>query len=85
MAIHVNVQYNGGLLPGIILRPYATIIPSGNPIICHGEFLYLQSMLPRKRFDIFFPCLGDAQKFCRCVQIFIFNSVYDIVLLVYRM
>ena len=37
------------------------LLPSGNPFNCHEEVLYLQSMIPPKRFDIF-PRLGDAQK-----------------------
>ena len=38
------------------------LLPSGNPIKCHEEVLSLQPMIPPKRFDIFLPCLGDAQK-----------------------
>ena len=48
MAINVNVQYNGGLLPDIILLTQclkknlnAPIFPSGNPFKCHEEVLYL--------------------------------------------
>ena len=38
------------------------LLPLGNPIECHEEVLYLQPMVPPKRFDIPFPSLGDAQK-----------------------
>ena len=42
MAINVSVQYNGGLLPDIILDPL--LLPSGNPFKCHENVLFLQSM-----------------------------------------
>ena len=39
------------------------LLPSGNPFKCHEEVLYFQLLLvPPKRFDIFSPRLGDAQK-----------------------
>ena len=38
------------------------LLPSGNPIKCHEEVSPLQPMVPPKRFDVFSPCLGDAQK-----------------------
>ena len=47
MAINVSVQYNGGLLT---VDPM--LFPSGNPFICHEEVLYLQPLIPPKRFDI---------------------------------
>ena len=59
MEINANVQYNGGASP----RHYTVdpmLFPSGNPFKCHEEVLYLQPLIPPKRFDIFFP--GDAQK-----------------------
>ena len=54
MAINVNVQYNGGLLPDMILLTQL-LLPSGNPFKCHEEVLYLQPVIPPKRFDIFPP------------------------------
>ena len=54
MAINVSVQYNGGLLPDIILVD-PMLFPSGNPFKCHEEVLYLQPLIPPKRFDIFPP------------------------------
>ena len=63
MAINVSVQYNGGLLPGIILLPqcyYNTT--SGNPFKCHAEVLYLQPTIPPKRFDIFPPDWGMLRR-----------------------
>ena len=48
----VNVQYNGGFLPGnYIVDP--KLPPSGNPFKCHEEVLHLQPIIPPKRFDIF--------------------------------
>ena len=38
------------------------LLPSGNPFKCHKEVLYFQLLIPPKRFDIFPPRLGDAQK-----------------------
>ena len=60
MAINVSVQYSGGLLSDIILL--AHVITIGEPVLCHEEVLYLQPLLPPKRFDIFPPRLGDTQK-----------------------
>ena len=54
MAINVSVQYNGGLLPDIIIL----IFPSLNPFKCHEAVLYLQPFIPPKRFDIFSPLTG---------------------------
>ena len=42
IAINVSVQYNGGLLPDIILAVDPMLLPSGNPFECHEEVLYLQ-------------------------------------------
>ena len=54
MAINVNVQYNGGFLP-----EHYTVDPmlsaSENLFKCHKEVLYLQPLIPPKRFDIFSP------------------------------
>ena len=51
MVINVSVQYNGGLLPDIILLTQCHY--HRGPFKCHEEVLYLQSMIPPKRFDIF--------------------------------
>ena len=69
MAINVSVQYNGGFLPDIItIDPM--VLPSRNPFNCHEEVLYLQSMIPLKRFDIFHPDWGMLRRSTR-VQIFL--------------
>ena len=64
MAIHVvSVQYDGGLLPDNILLLTQCYYHRGtNPFKCHEEVLYFQLLIPPKRFDIFSPRLGDAQK-----------------------
>ena len=56
MAINVNVQYNGGFLPDIILQTVDPMLSaSGNLFKRHEEVLYLQPLIPPKRFDIFPP------------------------------
>ena len=52
MAINISVQYNGGLLPDIILLTQCYYHRGTR---CHEEVLYLQPMIPPKRFDIFSP------------------------------
>ena len=76
MAINVSVQHKGGLLLGIILSvdPMFLLIPSGNPFECHEEGLYLQPMIPPKRFDIFPPDWWMLSR-SRCVQIFLLNTI----------
>ena len=53
VAINVNVQHNGGLLPDII---------SGNLFKCPEEVLCLQSLIPPKRFDILSPITGGCSE-----------------------
>ena len=69
MAIDVSVQHNGGFLLGIILLTQC-YNHWGNPFKCHEEVLYLQSMIPPKRFDIFPPDWWMLRR-SRCVQIFL--------------
>ena len=38
------------------------LFPSGNPLKCHKEVLYLQPLIPPKRFDIFFPLTGGCSE-----------------------
>ena len=54
MAINVSVQYDGGFFPDIILLTQC--------YYHREEVLYFQLLIPPKRFDIFPPRLGDAQK-----------------------
>ena len=62
MAINVSVQCNGGLLADIILLTKCYYHRSGNPFKCHEEVLCLQSMIPPKRFDIFFLLTGGCSE-----------------------
>ena len=65
MAINnVNVQYNGGLLPDIILltQCYLHRGTPGNPFKCHQEVLYLQPLIPPKRFENFSPLTGGCSE-----------------------
>ena len=50
----------------------------GNLFKCHEEVLYLQPLIPPKRFDIFPPDWGMLRR-SRCVLIFLNNNVvtYD--------
>ena len=61
MAINVNVQYNGGLLPDIILLTQC-YLHRGNLLKCHEEVLRLQPLIPPKRFDIFPPITGGCSE-----------------------
>ena len=69
-AINVSsVQHNGvGFSPYYIVDPM--LLPSGNPFKCHEEVLYLQPMIPPKRFDIFPTDWGMLRR-SRSVQIFL--------------
>ena len=67
MAINVSVQYNSGLLPDRLL-----LMPSGNPFKCHEVVLYLQPMIPPKRFDIF-PLDWGMMRRSRRVHIFLYT------------
>ena len=61
MAINVNVEYDGGLLPDIILLT-PMLSASGNLFKCHEEVLYMQPLIPPKRFDIFPPITGGCSE-----------------------
>ena len=62
MAINVNVQYNGGFLPDIILLTRYYLRRGTCLIKCHEEVLYLHPLIPPKRFDIFFPITGGCSE-----------------------
>ena len=38
------------------------LFPSGNPFKCHKEVLYLQPLIPPKRFDISPPLTGGCSE-----------------------
>ena len=52
MAINVSVQYNGGLLPDIIVLTQC-YYHRGTPLNAMKRFCIFQPMIPPKRFDIF--------------------------------
>ena len=60
MAINVSVQYDGGFLPDIILLTQC-YYHRGTRLNAMKRFCIF-SYCPPKRFDIFSPRLGDAQK-----------------------
>ena len=71
MAINIiSVQYNGGLLPDIILLTQC-YYHKGNPFKCNEEVLYLQPLIPPKRFDIPPPPSWGMLRRSRCVLIFL--------------
>ena len=59
MVINVSVQYNGGLLPDIIMLTLCDYI--GESFSYHEEFLSLQPMFPPKYFDNFSPGGGCSE------------------------
>ena len=62
MAINVSVQYNGGLLPDIILLTQC-YYHQGTRYFYHEEVLYLQFIIPSKLFDVhFFPLTGGCSE-----------------------
>ena len=61
MAINVSVQYNGGLLPDIILLTQS-YCHRGTRSNAMKRFLYLLPMIPPKRFDIFPPDWGMLRR-----------------------
>ena len=61
MAINVSVQYNGGLLPDIILLTQC-YFHRGTRLNAMKRFCICSLLIPPKRFDISPPLLEDAQK-----------------------
>ena len=60
MAINVNVQYRWVSPRHYTVDPMLSA--SGNLFKCHEEVLYLQPLIPPKRFDIFFPITGGCSE-----------------------
>ena len=61
MAFNVNVQYNGGHLPDIILLTQC-YFHRGTRLNANKEVLHLQPMIPPKRFDIFSLLTGGCSE-----------------------
>ena len=90
MAINVSVQYNGGLLPDIILLTQC-YFHRGTRLNAMKSFFCIcsLSLIPPKRFDIFSPLTGGCseglgvffcvriKKSCVCVCVF-FPFILDI-------
>ena len=53
------------------------LFPSGNPFKCHEEVLYLQPLIPPKRFDIFSPLTGRCSEGLGAFFFFAFSSIRD--------
>ena len=62
MAINVSVQYNGGLLPDIILLTQCYFHRGTRLNAMKSFFLYLQPLIPPKRFDISPPRTGGCSE-----------------------
>ena len=54
------------------------LFPSGNPFKCHEEVLYLQPLIPRKRFDIFSPLTGGCSEGLGAFWFFFKNLCHNI-------
>ena len=61
MVINVSVQYNGGLLPDNILLTQC-YFHRGTRLNAMKRFLYLQPLIPPKRFDNFPPLTGGCSE-----------------------
>ena len=61
MAINVSVQYNGGPLPDMILLTQY-YFHRGTRLNAMKKFLYLQPLIPPKRFDTFPPLTGGCSE-----------------------
>ena len=72
MAINVSVQHNGGFLPGTILLTQCYY--HWGTRLNVDEVLYLQPMIPPKRFDIFPPDWGMLR---RSIDAFRFFFTYS--------
>ena len=54
-----------GFSPTLYFEPM--LFPSGNPFKGHKEVLYLQPLIPPKRFDIFYPLTGGCSEGLRAL------------------
>ena len=70
MAINVNVQYNGGFLPDIILWTQC-YLHRGTCLNAMKWFCICSLLIPPERFDIFFPHNRGMLRRSRCGLIFL--------------
>ena len=61
MAINVNVHYNGGFLPDIILWTQC-YLHRGTCLNAKKRFCIFSLLIPPKRFDIFSPITGGCSE-----------------------
>ena len=61
MAINVNVQYNGGFLPDILLWTQC-YLHRGTCLNAMKRFCICSLLIPPKRFDIFSPITGGCSE-----------------------
>ena len=59
---NANVQYNGGLLPDIILLTQCYFHRGTRLNAMKRLCIYLQPLIPPKRFDIFSPLTGGCSE-----------------------
>ena len=69
MAINVNVQYNGGFLPDIILWTQC-YLHRGTCLNAMKRFCSCSLLIPPKRFDIFPPITGGCSEGLGVVRFF---------------
>ena len=77
MAINVNVQYNGGFLPDIILWTQC-YLHRGTCLNAMKWFCICSLLIPPKRFDIFFPHNRGMLRRSRCGLVFSLNNDFVI-------
>ena len=73
--IDVSAQHNGGFLPGIILLTHCYYHRETCLNAMKSFFVYLQPIIPPKRFDIFPADCGMLRR-SRCVQIFLQTTLF---------
>ena len=61
MVIDVSVHHNGLWVSPRYYTVDSMLLPSGNSFKCYEEVLYLQPMIPPRRFDIFSPDWGCSE------------------------
>ena len=75
MAINVSVQYDGGLLPDIILLTQC-YHHRGTRLNAMKRFLSLQPMIPPKRFDILSPLTEGCSEGLDAFRLFSIQPVF---------
>ena len=76
----VSIQHNGWFLPGVILLTQCYYHRGTCLNAIKKEVLYLQPMIPPKRFDIFSRDWGVLLRRSSCVQFFFKQSIIMLLL-----